>query len=67
MGSTFKVYKPGIGYTITRANIGWIRDRLEADRAKREDDTPVKPEEIFAEFGIAHPKPRHMERFNNLV
>lgn len=67
MRSTFKVYKPGIGYTITRANIEWVRDRLIADRNRRKDETPIKPEEIFAELCVTNPEPRHTERFNNLV
>lgn len=65
--STHKVYKPGVGYTITRANLNWIRDRLEADRKKRKDETPIEASEIAAELLIAHPKPRHEERFNRLV
>ena len=65
--STLGAYLPGVGYTITRGNIDRVRDRLVAERNRRRDDSPVKPEEIAAELLIRAPEPRHSERFNQLV
>jgi hypothetical protein len=65
--STFQKYRPGVGYAITRANIEWIRGKITEDRARRKDDRPVTPDEIFQSLFCLAPEPRHTERFNRLV
>jgi hypothetical protein len=69
--STFGVYKPGVGVTITRANI----NALQAERAEREQESAT-PEEVCKALlpsgtNYGDPKnliePRHLARARRLM
>jgi hypothetical protein len=56
MQSTTGVYKPGIGYTITRANI-----KLIADKRAKEGLEPFDAAEMTAAL-VHYPRQRHQRR-----
>jgi hypothetical protein len=62
--STVGVYKPGVGITITRANI----NALQAERAEREQE-PATPEEVCKAFLPSYKliEPRHLARARRLM
>jgi hypothetical protein len=65
-GSTFGAYRPGVGYTITRANI----EKARRECAKAGKDMPTA-EEIVINFVCRGdkipPSPRHLARAQRLI
>lgn len=68
--STARVYKPGVGFTITRANIDWLQEDAVKNGRK-----PYTSEEVLLALmkveGVADAKnliePRHLGRVYKLM
>jgi hypothetical protein len=64
-GSTFGVYRPGVGYTITRANI----EKARRECAKAGKAMPTAEEIVinFLNLDKIPPSPRHLARAQRLL